>query len=833
MEITETITAENILGCMNSPEDIVNLRVFADRKGEDSCFAGKKYSVPEARLATIEGELAEQNRHNRGVFFVVNHGGHTDPEIDRINAQFVEMDSGSFEDQQRRIDEFALKPSVIIRTKKSYHVYWLIKNGDVSRFRAIQKGLVRQFDGDPACVNESRVMRLPGYYHCKSEPVLVTCICFHPERRYSQEQLAELLPELDGAKPGRTETGAEKGIELVAHECSFINHCREQAETLPEPLWQAMITNLAVFEGGRALIHEYSRPYPGYSERQTDEKLRRFMKSGTGPVTCEVIEQRGYKCPKRLSGACSCRAPAALCYKPLEIDSVRQLVSHLPVKHTSAEDMQTASEFIRKYLYNCQRSTAYAIIQDDIKAHFGFKTSSVKLLEAEFRSVSDEHSKGLKTRRGRTEGTIPPWYSASDKGLKFHPGVLAGYLAENEAVIYSAAQFYLYSGGVYSAVDDDEVEAICQRKMLISEAKMSQIKDTADQWRLQVRAPVQALNPNPYLINLKNGLYDVLENALLPHDREYLSTVQLQVSYMPGARCPLFMKFLNDALGGDSEQIAIIQEMLGYFLVPLNSAQKCFVIVGAAGAGKSLLLRVVSDILLGAENVSNVSWQALNERFKTAELFGRLANVFADLPTKNIDDNGIFKALVGEDYLTVERKNKDPFSFQSTARLLFSCNSIPRNYGDRSEGFYRRLIIIRFDRPVPECERDASLFEKLSAEGDGIFLFALEGLKRLMANGFRFSVTEKNIKELQEYREDSDSVLAFVRDCCEKGPEYQVASSELFNSYKNYCQENGLKAYSQRSFVMQIKTVAGVAGDRDNISKRRMLIGLRLLEDVA
>ena len=78
--------------------------------------------------------------------------------------------------------------------------------------------------------------------------------------------------------------------------------------------------------------------------------------------------------------------------------------------------------------------------------------------------------------------------------------------------------------------------------------------------------------------------------------------------------------------------------------------------MGEGGAGKSQLLLVLNDILLGKENVSNVSWQALNERFKTAELFGKLANIFADLPTRNIDDNGIFKALVGEDYLTVEKK---------------------------------------------------------------------------------------------------------------------------------------------------------------------------------
>jgi hypothetical protein len=72
-----------------------------------------------------------------------------------------------------------------------------------------------------------------------------------------------------------------------------------------------------------------------------------------------------------------------------------------------------------------------------------------------------------------------------------------------------------------------------------------------------------------------------------------------------------------------------------------------------------------------------------------------------------------------------ERKNKNPFSFKPYARLLFSCNEIPRNYGDRSEGFYRRLIIIRFENPVPPEKRDPNLIEKLASERDGIFMWAL------------------------------------------------------------------------------------------------------------
>ena len=164
---------------------------------------------------------------------------------------------------------------------------------------------------------------------------------------------------------------------------------------------------------------------------------------------------------------------------------------------------------------------------------------------------------------------------------------------------------------------------------------------------MQVQKDIRELNPNPYLINVRNGLYNVLDETLSEHTAKYLSTVQLNVRYMSDAKCPRFLQFLHESV--EEDQVTLIQEMLGYVLIPVNHAQKCFIIVGKGGAGKSVLLRVLNELLLGKENVSNVAWQALNDRFKTAELFGKWANICAELPTKGIEDNGIFKALVGED----------------------------------------------------------------------------------------------------------------------------------------------------------------------------------------
>lgn len=823
------VTATDVINSLYNPTDILHLRIFDDKKR--GVFTGQKFSVEAGKFQTIEKMLRDHNEQGHGIFFVVNSGGQSDAQINRINAQFVESDTLSFKDMQARIDGFPLPPSMIIKTRKSLHTYWFVKDAEVGKFRAVQKALVQYFSGDPTCVNESRVLRLPGFNHCKEEPVLVECVSFHPERRYTQEELLAVLPHEDAA-PVANLKGTEKGLSIVMHSCDFLRHCREDAASLSEHDWYAMITNLAPFAGGVELIHELSAPYPKYDEAETQRKINHFLESGTKPIMCKTICEKGYKCPKFEAGECPVKSPAALCYQPMSTDGLKEIVTGLPVSEDAMENMKSARAFVETYLYNQDVVIAEAFISYQLKDKFKFRNVDLKPLSLLYKECAKAYQAGLKSRRSKVESTgIPPWYAVTERGLKFLPGILANHMSEHEKVIYAAEQHYIYESGVYRDMTEMEAQRLVQMQMLPQETKMSQIVDAEHQWRLHVQMDLRELNANPFIINVKNGLYNVLEDTMAEHTSKYHSTVQLNVSYDKNASCPLFQKFLAESMGGDMEQVLLIQEMLGYFLIPVNSAQKCFVIVGVASAGKSVLLRVLNEILLGRRNVSNVSWQALNERFKTAELFGKLANIFADLPTKNIDDNGIFKALVGEDYLTVEKKNKNPFSFQSTARLLFSCNNIPKNYGDKSEGFYRRLIIIRFAHSVPPEERDPNLIEKFRMEADGIFLFALEGLKRLMRNHYKFSETDRNRAELQQYREDSDSVLSFVREYCEVSEEGAVGSTALFNTYKGYCEECGLKPYSQKAFVQQLMAAfPGMARGVDKTGKRRVLKGIRLGE---
>ena len=100
-----------------------------------------------------------------------------------------------------------------------------------------------------------------------------------------------------------------------------------------------------------------------------------------------------------------------------------------------------------------------------------------------------------------------------------------------------------------------------------------------------------------------------------------------------------------------------------------------------------------------------------------------------------------------------------------------------------------------------------------------------------MNNHYRFSETQVNKAELQQYREESDSVLSFAKEYCELGGGCTSGSTELFNAYKGYCDECGLKPYSQKKFVQQVLAACpGVTREIDRVAKRRVLSGIKLGE---
>ncbi|MEG1639988.1 MAG: hypothetical protein RR284_03580 [Ruthenibacterium sp.] len=144
------VSAHEVLQSLFNPEDTVCFRVFDDRK--DGTFTGQKLAVECGKYKTIEKTLTQHNDLNRGIFFVVNYGGHEDSNITRINAQFVECDELPIEEQLAQINAFALPPSMIVKTRKSLHTYWFIKMPRLRNSEAFKSSSCSSFPVTP-CVS--------------------------------------------------------------------------------------------------------------------------------------------------------------------------------------------------------------------------------------------------------------------------------------------------------------------------------------------------------------------------------------------------------------------------------------------------------------------------------------------------------------------------------------------------------------------------------------------------------------------------------------------------------------------------------------------------------
>ncbi|MDM0448998.1 phage/plasmid primase, P4 family [Clostridium perfringens] len=889
----------------------INIRIFSDKKGTG--FKGKNLSFNIKDFQSKGKVLMAHNEANRGIFFVVNSGGNSDRKINKINAQFFECDTLSLEEQLENISKFPLEPSIIVQTKKSLHVYFLIKNGKVEKFRDIQKKLAKHFNGDGSCINESRVMRVPGFYHCKEEPVRVKCIKFNPNLFYTQEDLERELSYSESEfivnddnyirlesyisnyhsdlqestllnkenisedyrksisekkSEGRNnkskeqvlyeseenlhsmsednisknnqlnientvdeEVKSENGLEVVCFKCDFIKHCKKNSKILSEPLWHGMITNLALFKGGTYRIHELSKGYKTYSEKETEEKISNFLKSDAGPMTCETLRDRGYTCP-RYGKTCYGKSPASLAFKPLTVKDIRECIKTLKVSEVSnAINVDTALRFIENYMYNIGVALGKSLIEEDLANHLKIKNSKdlISFYREVVRNFKKERGNKAKSKnksKPKNSGNLP-WYEEQEKGLKFLPFVLAKHLSETRDVYYGGESFLIYENGVYNISGEKEAGRIIMDYMLPNYCIMASIRDCREQWDILVSKDFDDFNRNPYLVNVRNGLLDIRDMSFKEHTPSYLSTVQLNVEYNPQVDCPQFKKFLNEVL--DCKLIPLVQEIVGYLLTTNTASQKAFVFWGPARTGKSTLLWVVEYLLLGKKNVSNIPWQEIGDKFKTAELLGKLANVFSDLPSKSIDDTGIFKVVTGEDYLMAEKKNKNPFKFKPFARLVFSCNELPRNYVDRTEGFYRRLIIVPFSRQIDKSKIDKSLKYKFQREKEGILNWALEGLKRLYENNFEFSENELTDGVKKEYKRENNNVISFVEECCEIDSLFSCSRIEIYESYKEFCVEAGLKALSQIKFNKELEGNFNITRSRSG--KLRLWNGVRIKLD--
>lgn len=245
-------------------------------------------------------------RHrNRNLYYAVatrdGHGGKKS-NIVSIPAVWCDLDFKDFEDGEHgaasALIDFKLDPSALIHSGNGLHIYWFLKtplsNKEIPVIENINRRIAWAMNGDPNAVDASRVLRIPGSYNLKDEKPKRVKIRQLDDARYTLDDFSYLPePEHIVSKSNYQTIAPEEQLRRVLH-CKFVKYCYKNAETLPEPLWYAMLSNVArIYPGGITLCHFLSEKHPKYSKQETNQKILQAL-DNAGPHRCEWIRAEGF-----------------------------------------------------------------------------------------------------------------------------------------------------------------------------------------------------------------------------------------------------------------------------------------------------------------------------------------------------------------------------------------------------------------------------------------------------------------------------------------------------------------------------------------------------------
>lgn len=320
----------------------------------------------------------------------------------------------------------------------------------------------------------------------------------------------------------------------------------------------------------------------------------------------------------------------------------------------------------------------------------------------------------------------------------------------------------------------------------------------------QVQKRFTDLNNQPsHWVNFQNGYFDVMEWKLIEHDTKYLMINQIPFSFYPDQAETVLTggthirKYLDFSISDETDQQTFWQ-YLGYCMTTDTRFQKFLMIKGKGVTGKSIAISFIQHIV-GSGNYASMSLQNLNQRFYPTGLFGKLLNACADIPSTAMESVDIIKKAVGEDTLLYEKKGQDPTQFNSYAKLLFSANEMPLNLDDKTNAYYRRLLVLDINRTIPEEEKDSKLKEKMCNESAYAIHMAMLALKQLYTDN-HFIESNHSKECIAHLYRSADSVKAFTDDMlCHKVGE-KIKRSEVYKMYEEYCEDNGRTPHGKSRF---------------------------------
>lgn len=390
------------------------------------------------------------------------------------------------------------------------------------------------------------------------------------------------------------------------------------------------------------------------------------------------------------------------------------------------------------------------------------------------------------------DGALPVWFD----GKNINEALFCDEFLSRHKIIFANDAFFTPDGRV---TDDIPLRGEIYEELKSCAATNIPRKITNILEVMKLAAHVEDFPPETDRIHLANGT--LLLDGSFTEGRPEIVRSRLPVAYRPDAPAPIcWLAFLDGLLY--PEDVPTLQEFIGYCLIPSNKGQRMMVIKGSGGEGKSQIGAVMSALF--GSNMKDGSIGKISEnRFARADLEHILVCVDDDMRMEALRQTNYVKSIVtAQGKMDLERKGKQSYQGWMFARLLAFSNGDLQALFDRSDGFYRRQLILT-TKEIPAGRKDnPDLAEKMKAEVEGIFLWAFAGLQRLVANDFKFTESQRTIANREAVKRDNNNIFDFLESegYVQLKADSSISSKELYEIYQMWCEENSLTPLKRRSF---------------------------------
>ncbi|SHC91541.1 Putative DNA primase [Staphylococcus aureus] len=360
---------------------------------------------------------------------------------------------------------------------------------------------------------------------------------------------------------------------------------------------------------------------------------------------------------------------------------------------------------------------------------------------------------------------------------------------------------YQYDEGIYT----QKINRI-YRIISYLEPKHNQTKSDEVIFHLKKIANIIPKTNSPYLIPVKNGVFNRKTKQLESFTPNYIFTTKIDTNYIEQTNIPLIEgwdieQWIEEIACNDNQVVKFLWQVINDALNGNYTRKKAIFLVGNGNNGKGTFQELISN-LIGNDNIASLKVNEFDERFKLSVLEGKTAVIGDDVPVGvYIDDSSNFKSVVTGDPVLVEIKNQPAFRTVYRCTVIQSTNGMPK-FKDKTGGIIKRLMIVPFNAKFKE-EQDNFKIKDVYIKNKKVLEYVL--YKSINLEFDKFNIPDASKQMLDVFKQDNDPVYEFKVEIFDNWSIRKIPKYIVYGFYKEFCNENGYKPLSNKKFHKEFK----------------------------